>query len=236
MSDTPPAPTASVDAPPALGFFSTRPWARWALFVVACLVGLALDLGSKEVAFAYLPDQHDTHVVWSWFSWTHARNEGAAFSMFAGRHDLFMGMTILACVGLPYFVHASEEKVGRTALIMGLVLAGVLGNFWDRMVFGYVRDFIDVHAATGTWLYDFTRDKFNTHVWPTFNVADMFITGGCAAVFFLLGKREEEEPAPSEPLAKIPGVEIPGVEIPGVSAKDASAPSAAQGEHPAPTA
>lgn len=166
---------------------------RWGIFVVAFLIGLALDIGSKEVAFHYLPEPRDTHVVWSWFSWTHARNLGAAFSMFEGQQGLFMAMTILAFTGLPYFVHAAEEKVLRTSLIMGLVLAGVAGNFWDRMVFGYVRDFIDVHATTGTWLYDFTRDKFGTHIWPTFNVADMFITGGCFAVFFFLGTPPEEE-------------------------------------------
>jgi len=187
MSKTPDTPPAKAAAP------APRAALRWGIFIAAFLVGLALDIGSKEVAFHYLPEPRDTHVVWSWFSWTHARNLGAAFSMFEGQQGLFMGMTILAFVGLPYFVHAAEEKVLRTALIMGLVLAGVGGNFWDRMVFGYVRDFIDVHATVGTWLYDLTRDWFGTHIWPTFNVADMFITGGCFAVFFFLGGKPEEE-------------------------------------------
>ena len=220
MSDATPqtaTPASSGLAPPAgPGFFATRPWARWALFVGAFLLGVALDLGSKEVAFDYLPAPRDTHVVWSWFSWTHARNLGAAFSMFEGRHDLFMAMTVLAFVGLPYFVHASEEKVGRTALIMGLVLAGVAGNFWDRMVFGYVRDFIDVHAVDGTWLYDFTRARLGSHIWPTFNVADMFITGGCAAVFLFLGKPAEEPVADEE---------TPGAAAPSVSREDAERPA-----------
>lgn len=192
MSKTPPdtkAPEAdaSSDAPAP-----TRAALRWGVFVLAFVIGILLDIGSKEIAFHYLLEPRDTHVVFSWFSWTHARNLGAAFSMFEGQQGLFMAMTILAFVGLPYFVHATEEKVLRTALIMGLVLAGVGGNFWDRMVFGYVRDFIDVHAVAGTWLFDFTRDKFGTHIWPTFNIADMFITGGCFAVFFFLGGKEEE--------------------------------------------
>ncbi len=190
MSKTPHTP-AKAEAPEASA--APRAALRWGIFIAAFLIGVALDIGSKEVAFHYLPEPRDTHVVWSWFSWTHARNLGAAFSMFEGQQGLFMGMTILAFVGLPYFVHAAEEKVLRTALIMGLVLAGVAGNFWDRMVFGYVRDFIDVHATTGTWLYDFTRDTFDTHIWPTFNVADMFITGGCFAVFFFLGGKPEEQ-------------------------------------------
>ncbi|MBL4846108.1 MAG: signal peptidase II [Planctomycetes bacterium] len=178
----------------------TRPVLRWGVFVLAFVLGILLDLGTKEFAFHHLPEVRDTHVVFSWFSWTHARNYGAAFSMFEGQQGLFMAMTILAFVGLPYFVHVAEEKVVRTALIMGLVLAGVGGNFWDRMVFGYVRDFIDVHAAQGGWLFDFTRSKFGTATWPTFNVADMFITGGCFAVFFLLGsKKKEEEGAADAP-------------------------------------
>jgi signal peptidase II len=196
MSNTPntPADAKSAAAETPAGKPALPPAAlRWGIFIVAFLIGVALDIGSKEVAFHYLPEPRDTHVVWSWFSWTHARNLGAAFSMFEGQQGLFMAMTILAFVGLPYFVHAAEEKVLRTSLIMGLVLAGVAGNFWDRMVFGYVRDFIDVHAAAGTWLYDFTRDTFGTHIWPTFNVADMFITGGCVAVFVFLGAKPEEE-------------------------------------------
>lgn len=229
MSKTPDTPAESSssgsDAPA-----TPRAALRWGIFIAAFLIGVALDIGSKEVAFHYLPEPRDTHVVWSWFSWTHARNLGAAFSMFEGQQGLFMAMTILAFVGLPYFVHAAEEKVLRTSLIMGLVLAGVAGNFWDRMVFGYVRDFIDVHATTGTWLFDFTRAKFGTHIWPTFNVADMFITGGCFAVFFFLGgKPEEESTDDADPTAEGPATEAAaeGAAAEGAAAEGADAAPAA---------
>jgi signal peptidase II len=168
---------------------------RWLILLGAFAIGVVLDLGSKEIAFHYLPKPRDTTPIWSWFSWTHARNEGAAFGMFRGKHDFFMVVTLCAFVAVPFFVHVARERVKITALVMGLILAGVAGNFWDRMTFGYVRDFIDVHTAPAGTLYDLTTRLFNTNVWPTFNVADMFITGGAAAAILFLGGEPDEDPA-----------------------------------------
>ena len=188
-----------------------KPWTqRWSLMLGAFLIGLLLDLVSKEVAFHYLPEPRDTHRIFSWWSWTHARNKGAAFGMFAGKHTFFMVVTLVAFVAVPYFVNVARERIKLTAVVMGLILAGVAGNFWDRMVFGYVRDFIDWHTPPSGFLYDLTMRFFDTNTWPTFNVADIFITCGAVAAVLFLGQPEEVvvEDKPPEP-ASSQGPETP---------------------------
>jgi signal peptidase II len=56
------------------------------------------------------------------------------------------------------------------ALSLGLILGGALGNLWDRLVFGYVVDFISVHYA-GSYF-------------PAFNLADSAISLGAACMLF----------------------------------------------------
>ncbi|MEZ6183638.1 MAG: signal peptidase II [Planctomycetota bacterium] len=173
------------------------PWARWVLFFVALVLGVALDLVSKEKAFAALPNPGDSRVVLDgWFNLSHATNFGAAFGLFEGRHTLFMLMTILAFVGVPYFVHTAAPRAWGLIATLGLILAGVIGNFWDRVVHGFVRDFLDVHTPPSGTVHDLFDSVFGQTVWPTFNVADIFITGGAIAMVFLWGEKPAPKPAP----------------------------------------
>ncbi|MGE0707377.1 MAG: signal peptidase II [Planctomycetota bacterium] len=221
---------------------------RWAILLSAFAVGLWLDIGSKELAFAHLPHDRDSIPVFSWFSWTHAENPGAAFGIFKNKHDFFMVVTLLAFVAVPYFVHVARSRVRLAALVFGLILAGVAGNFWDRMSGGVVRDFIDVHTPASGWLYDTSMRMFKTNIWPTFNVADIFITCGAAAALLFLGNTDQEEgevkelegAAPSEaqgaPGGAAPGGAAPGGAAPGGAAPDGAAPGGAApgGAEPAP--
>lgn len=165
---------------------------RWVVFGLALVSGVGLDLITKIHAFTRLPQVGDSVALTSWFAFTHARNEGAAFGMFQGQHTFFMIVTVVAVVAVPYFVQAARQRVALTSLVMGLILAGVLGNFWDRVVYGYVRDFLDVHTPPSGGLFDLCMRLFDTNVWPTFNVADIFITCGAVSVVLLLGQATED--------------------------------------------
>ena len=169
--------------------------ARWGLFFVALVLGIALDLVSKHKAFVALPDHGDTTVlIEGWFSFTHAENRGAAFGLFEGRHTLFMIMTVLAFVGVPYFVHTAPARAWGLITTLGLILAGVIGNFWDRVVYGFVRDFLDVHTPPSGSVHDFFQSVAGSTVWPTFNVADVFITCGAISMVFLWGEGKPKAP------------------------------------------
>jgi signal peptidase II len=160
----------------------THARARWAVFGVALLLGTALDLWTKSYFFATLGKIGEPHSVTSFFALTKATNPGAAFGMFRDQHTFFMLVTLAAFVCVPYFLHTARRNPRGTALVLGLILSGVVGNFWDRMAVGEVRDFLDFHTPATGMLHDLCVKLFGTDTWPTFNVADIFITGGAITI------------------------------------------------------
>lgn len=171
---------------------------RWLLFLVALVVGAVLDLGTKWWAFRELPLPRNSMPITSWFAFTHATNKGAAFGLFEGQFDFFMIVTVVALVAVPYFVHTAPRRSVGLPIVLGLILSGVIGNFWDRVIHGHVRDFLDVHTPPAGWLHDTCDRLLGRTIWPTFNVADIFITGGALLMILVLGK-EEKKAAPAAP-------------------------------------
>lgn len=96
---------------------------------------------------------------------TYERNTGAAFSILKDKTYIFIIITIIACVGMLYYLvilaKHKNQKLETMAII--LILAGALGNLIDRIRFRYVVDFI----------------YFKPINWPVFNLADSFIVIGC---------------------------------------------------------
>lgn len=137
---------------------------------------LALDLASKYVVSQWIPLQHSIPVINGLFHITNVHNTGAAFSMLQGKLLLFQIFTGLAVIGLMYMAYSMRQD-RLTYYIIMVTLAGALGNLYDRLVFGFVRDFLDV--------------KF----FAIFNIADIFIVLGMialAARLLFLEKNKEE--------------------------------------------
>jgi signal peptidase II len=107
------------------------------------------------------------------FSLTYLRNQGAAFSFLSGaggwQRWFFIGLAVIASVLICFWIRQIPNDRKLEASAWALVLGGALGNLIDRVLYGYVIDFLDVYY--GEW-----------H-WPAFNVADSAITVG---VIFLL--------------------------------------------------
>lgn len=160
----------------------THPRARWAVFCAALAFGTILDLGTKSYFFATLGKVGQRHDITSFFALTKATNPGAAFGMFKDQHTFFMLVTLAAFVCVPYFLHTARRKPLGAGLVLGLILSGVVGNFWDRMAIGEVRDFLDFHTPPTGTLHDLFAKVFGSTIWPTFNVADVFITGGAILI------------------------------------------------------
>ena len=96
------------------------------------------------------------HLIW---------NEGIAFGLFSFNQDyLYNSLTFLIFIVIIFiiFMIRKSDPLRKYALL--LVLAGALGNFFDRLIYKAVPDFIDFHVG-------------NFH-WFIFNVADIFITLG----------------------------------------------------------
>lgn len=118
---------------------------------------------------------------------THWTNEGAAFSLFADSsspHAVrwgLVGFTLLAALAVLVALVRLGSQFRLSTIALALILAGALGNMHDRIAYGSVVDFIEVHI-------------FSYH-WPDFNVADSaVVTGACLLVLeSLLPRREEQK-------------------------------------------
>jgi signal peptidase II len=116
---------------------------------------------------------------------THWLNEGAAFSLFADTaspRTVRIALIIFTCVaGLAVLVAMVRlgNRITLSTVALALILGGALGNVHDRIQYGSVVDFIEVHI-------------FSYH-WPDFNVADSaIVTGACLLLLdSLLPKRQE---------------------------------------------
>jgi signal peptidase II len=150
---------------------------RPALAVAGPLV--ALDLLSKWYMFAHVvPDQGTILTITGFFNLRRVWNTGVSFGLFGGGTPAWLLVLLaLAIAGLlVYWLLTARTR--RAALAIGAVLGGAIGNVWDRIAFGAVRDFLDFHA-------------FGYH-WPAFNLADAAITLGVIALLIdsLFDRRE----------------------------------------------
>jgi signal peptidase II len=177
---------------------------RWVIFIVSGVIGLSVDLGSKSWAFGLENLNHPgarLPVVADWFDIALARNPGGAFGLLTEWPAVFHVVSFLALVvgvvALITFVHRSPARARLQPALLGLVLAGAIGNFHDRWASGWVRDFIDWHTPPAGAVHDAVARIFGQTHWPAFNAADAFIDIGAAAVFLLWWGEERRRRATS---------------------------------------
>ncbi len=132
-----------------------------AIIGLAILVAvLALDLFTKYLAHAHLALGQQIELL-PFFQLVHVRNMGAAFGMFGSMgNGFFIGVSLFAIVLLVWLFIRNEMNYIGLSLVMG----GAIGNLADRVMLGYVRDFLDFYIGS--------------YHWPAFNVADAALTVG----------------------------------------------------------
>lgn len=117
---------------------------------------------------------HQSIEIFSWFNLTLIHNTGAAFSFLsqAGgwQRWFFIILAISVSTIITIWLLRLPAKQRWLACALALVLGGAVGNLWDRIMFGYVIDFIDVSISFLPWRL------FNP--WPAFNIADSAISVG----------------------------------------------------------
>ena len=150
---------------------------RW--FSLSAII-VALDLFTKhliEQAF-----QHgDRQPMTSFFELVRFHNEGAAFSFLADAGGwqkwFFTAISVVAIVVITYLIIKNLHNK-LFCLGLALVLAGAIGNLYDRLTLGYVVDFLYFHV--------------NNFYWPAFNVADSAICVGVALLLWDSFKTEKK--------------------------------------------
>lgn len=138
-------------------------------YILVLIAILAIDQISKLAITMNMDLNQSMKLIPDFFNITYLQNTGAAWSMFEGRMVFFYIITIVALIVMVYFYRSSEAQDGLTKLGIVCMIAGTLGNFIDRLIFQYVRDFLDFNIFG----YDF----------PVFNVADVALCIGVGLVF-----------------------------------------------------
>ena len=129
--------------------------------------------------------------VTGWWEHRYKENPGAAFSFLAGaservRVPFFHLISLAAVIFIIAYYRKLSDSQRYLQIALALVLGGAIGNAIDRILHGYVIDFIDWHAGTAYW--------------PTFNVADSGITVGLAMLLLerLFIKKPAHDPEPKK--------------------------------------
>jgi len=140
-------------------------------FVIATLT-LLLDQLSKWSALSNL-QMGVPEPVLPFLNWLLLFNPGAAFSFLAQgsgwQRWFFSILGLVACVYIVWLLRKSQNDK-LLCLALSLILGGALGNVLDRIMYGAVVDFIDLHCA-------------NWH-WPAFNIADSAIFIGATLIIW----------------------------------------------------
>ncbi len=113
------------------------------------------------------------------FSISHVLNDGAAFSLFSYSSNpklvriVLISFSIIAAIVVFGFLLKLGRRITATTIALALILGGAIGNVYDRLAYGTVIDFLEVHIIVGHWNYH----------WPDFNVADSAIVCGGILLF-----------------------------------------------------
>ncbi len=144
-----------------------RPW----IFLIAAVI-ILLDRLTKIWVSSHIDRGHFLTVIPGIFRISHVFNTGAAFSLFAEslspvlvRNGL-IAFSIVAVVVVLGMIWQMGRGFTPSAVALGLILGGALGNLYDRIRFSYVIDFLEVRIIH--------------YHWPDFNVADSaIVVGAC---------------------------------------------------------
>ena len=158
------------------------PW----LLLISALV-ILLDRLTKNLVSARIPLGGAIPVIPHVLRISHWTNEGAAFSLFANSaspHTVrwtLIGFSLVAALAVLIAMVRLGSRFSLTTIALALILGGALGNVHDRIVYGSVVDFIEVHIFT--------------YPWPDFNIADSAIVVG-ACLLLLDSILPRKTPAP----------------------------------------
>ena len=157
----------------------------------AFAISLPLDLITKLLVERNLSYADRIPVIEGFFYLTHVRNPGAAFGLFADgdpqlRMFVFIAVSIVAVFIILSFFRQLAPGDRLSALALGLILGGAVGNLLDRVFRGEVVDFLHFKLWRG-------------YSWPDFNFADSFIVVGVGLLVLELLASEGEGRAAAEP-------------------------------------
>ncbi|MEW6009430.1 MAG: signal peptidase II [Candidatus Omnitrophota bacterium] len=135
-------------------------------FFLFSLLIFLLDILSKRLVLNSLFFGESIPVIRGIFHISLVANTGTAFGLFKGLATFFTLFSIIAVIAIIYILSVSKNLNRLYNFALSLILAGALGNLLDRIIYGFVVDFLDFR------------------IWPVFNVADSAITIGVGLLIY----------------------------------------------------
>lgn len=139
---------------------------------------IALDQAAKIYVHANFQWSESIEVIPGYFNLTYVRNTGAAFGILSQSHEtfrkiFFLTMPLIASLIIIFIIRGLGEKDTLQVFALSSIFGGAIGNYIDRVMHGFVVDYLDFH---------FQR----IYVWPAFNVADIAIVIGVGILMLLM--------------------------------------------------
>ena len=141
-------------------------------YIIGIVILTELDQITKALAESRLMGKPDFKIFGDAFVFSYLRNSGAAWGMLSGKINLFLIFTVIVVLIITYVVINMPviKKYVPLLITCTLLVSGAVGNFIDRVRFGYVRDFI----------------YFKLINFPVFNVADCYVTVSVVLLIILI--------------------------------------------------
>src|SRR5216117_1825908 len=133
----------------------------------------ALDQWTKHLVLRFVSPEEPRIIISNVFHLVNVTNTGAAFGSFRNNNTFFIVISSIALLIVVVFLLRRRSRDVWRDVSLALLLAGILGNLTDRLLYGHVIDFLlfDLHVRFA-------------HPWPAFNVADSCIS--IAVVLFII--------------------------------------------------
>jgi len=176
--------STATERPAALGQSDRIAASRYWLFALPAILGFAIDLATKAWVFS-IPTLRNGDINWLWTGHVGielSRNWGALFGIGQGMVWLFAALGVVAALAIPCWLFVfGAARDGWLTFALGCIMAGVLGNLYDRLGLsgedwaGPGRHAPQAIYAVRDWILWQANDRWR---WPNFNVADSLLVTG----------------------------------------------------------
>ena len=147
--------------------------------VILFIVGIVLDRVSKYFAVIKLKDHPSVSVINGIMELKYLENTGAAFGLLKNQKSFFVLVAVFVLIGSLYVMvkTPAKKKYVSCHIYLSFILCGAIGNLIDRVLYGYVVDFIYISIIN----------------FPIFNIADIFVTVSTVLIACLLLFKYKED-------------------------------------------
>lgn len=146
--------------------------------IIIIILGIILDRITKIWAIKELSMGKDLIIIKNFFQFSYLENTGAAFGIFRDKTIFLAIITFIIAIGILFYLFKYKPQSLILRLSLAFIISGAIGNLIDRAYYKYVVDFILVHYK-------------DVYYFPTFNVADIFVTMGTVLLALYVIKEEK---------------------------------------------